>query len=322
MFSNKAIYSLFALLLIQIFILFSVISGYNSDTLNGLATVREPVFNNISKSDIASETTVLQTPVPSPVFFQPPELSAHAYFIKIIGDERPLAAQREWKKLAPASLTKILTALIAREELTQSEAIAISEYAKNTEDKRSPLQAGDALWRDDLMRLVLIPSYNDAALALAEKVGERYGGITPDERIEKFVGIMNKRAELLGLKNSSFKNPSGLDARGHEMNAEDIVRLAEYVWQNQRPLWDMTRTAEITIRSLSGIEMAVKNTNELLQEFPALLGGKTGLTDNAKGTLLLFYPMRPDRIVIIVLLGSEDRFGDGRKIIQWLETVK
>lgn len=314
----KTIYSLFALLLIQVFILFSVLKTYNYDAPYDAASMREPALIRDSKSAAVSNAEVVPSNR-SRVFFPSPELSAHAYFIKIIGDELPFTAQREWKKLAPASLTKILTALIAREELSQTEAITISEYAKNTEDKKSSVEIGDGFWRDDLIRLALIPSYNDAALALAEKIGGRYGGETSKERIEKFVGIMNKRAELLGLKNSQFKNPSGLDAEGHEMSAEDIARLAEYVWQNQRSLWDMTRMAEITMSSLNGIEMVVKSTNELLLEFPALLGGKTGLTDNAKGALLLLYPVHPDRVAIIVLLGSGDRFGDGRKIIQWLE---
>ena len=332
MFTNKINYFLLVLLFIQVSTLFFVLKG--NDFSNASVVAPEP--------DEAPQTSMLSlsqtAPFPSPILLETPEyppfpdLNAHAYIVKIIGKDQPLASQRAQKRLAPASLTKIMTVLIAREELVQAEKITFSAGAKNTEDKRSPVKAGETLWRDDAVRLALIPSYNDAAFALAEKIGEKHGGETSEERIKIFLDIMNVKAQALGLADSHFENPSGLDAPGHEMSVGDIVRLAEYIWQNQRLLWDVTLVLETFVRplgwspspsltppGLAGI--AIRNTNELLPEFPALYGGKTGFTDNAQGALLLLYPVKPDEIAVIVILGSEDRFGDGRKIIHWLDKI-
>lgn len=341
---NKAFYSLLALLLIQIFILFSVLKGNDFENASASA-LKQDKYMDVGRPYIKSAHIIEEPEREAPDYPPFPNLSAHAYLVKLIGIETPLAAKREWKLMPPASLTKILTVLITLEELKQAEKVVFSADAKNIEDKRSLIRAGETLWRDDVVRLALISSSNDATMALAEKIGEKYGGETFEERIKIFIDIMNRRALLLGLKNSQFKNPSGLDMPGHEMSASDIARLAEYIWQNQRALLDITRIFESVIRPLGGQSIIIKNTNELLQEFPALRGGKTGLTDNAKGTLLLLYPVSPIRnnqpqkpfgrvsagevsngvksgnIAIIVILGSDDRFGDGRKVIQWLEKI-
>lgn len=239
-----------------------------------------------------------------------PQLNAHAYLVKIIGDEHPLIKQREWKKLPPASLTKLLTAVVASEIISPENKIVFSEQAKKVEPKLSGTKAGEIFLRDDVIRLALIESANDAALALAESVG-----------LDKFMAAMNEKAKSLKLLNSNFENPMGLDAKSHLSTAEDLAKLAEYAWREHPELLEITRTQETTIFSAEGRKYQVKNTNELLKEFPAIIGGKTGFTDNAKGALLFLYPVRPDKTAIVVLLGSEDRFGDGRKVIRWLENL-
>lgn len=241
---------------------------------------------------------------------QEPVLNAHAYLIKIMGGEKPLAKRREWKRLAPASLTKLLTAVVATELIPAANSIYFSEEAKKAEQKSSTASVGERFLRDDIIRFALIESANDAALALAETVGR-----------DSFVAALNEEAKAIGLLNSSFQNPAGLDQENHLSTAEDLSLLAEYIWQSNPELWEMTRTMEETIYSIDGKEHKIINTNELLKEFPAILGGKTGFTDNAKGALLFLYPARPDKTAIVVLLGSENRFGDGRKIIKWLESL-
>jgi D-alanyl-D-alanine carboxypeptidase len=75
------------------------------------------------------------------------------------------------------------------------------------------------------------------------------------------------------------------------------------------------------ITSMGDRAYHIEATNQLLSEFPALRGGKTGLTDFAKGALILLYPVRPDRTAVIIILGSDDRFADGRNLIHWLESA-
>ena len=105
------------------------------------------------------------------------------------------------------------------------------------------------------------------------------------------------------------------------MSAEDLAILAEYILKKHTKILEISRTVETVVYSDKLTEYRVANTNDLLREFPAILGGKTGFTDNAKGALLFLYPVRPGLTAIAVLLGSEDRFEDGRWIIQWLETI-
>src|SRR3989344_6272653 len=166
MFTNKINYFL---LFIQVSTLFFVLKG--NDFSNASVVAPEP--------DEAPQTSMLSlsqtAPFPSPILLETPEyppfpdLNAHAYIVKIIGKDQPLASQRAQKRLAPASLTKIMTVLIAREELVQAEKIIFSAEAKNTEDKRSPVKAGETLWRDDAVRLALISFYHDASAGLAGK---------------------------------------------------------------------------------------------------------------------------------------------------------
>lgn len=248
-----------------------------------------------------------------------PALSAEAYLVRLAGDTAPLLARRAAKRVAPASLTKLMTAAVAAEKLAPGAAVVFSENAKTVGERRSAVKAGDALIRDDAIQMALGGSANDAALALAEAVGAKTGALGYQNQMQTFVRLMNGKARILGLDDTHFENPTGLDAPGHYASAADLARLAEYVLGRHPAFWAMTREPEVRAVSVGGAAYALANTNELLQEFPALRGGKTGFTDHAKGALLLLYPVLPDKTAIIVLLKSEDRFGDGRKIIKWLE---
>lgn len=252
--------------------------------------------------------------------FPQESVNAHAYLVRLIGEATPLARKREFKPLPPASLTKLLTVLLAREILAPDEWIPFSEEAKAAEAKVSDLAAGEMLQRDDAIRAALVASANDAALALEEAIRRKRGG-EREEKIAAFRTLANERGRAIGLTSSHFENSTGLDAEGHLTTAEDLARLAAYIWEQHRALWEISREMTHTVVSDRGIPYELATTNELLKEFPSMVGGKTGFTDNAKGSLLFLYPVRPDRIGVVVILGSEDRFGDARAIINWLEAA-
>src|SRR3989344_2535666 len=242
-----------------------------------------------------------------------PELLAHIYYVRFIGNTDPILKQREWKIFAPASLTKILSAVLVYDFLMPSAEISISEQAQSIGEKISGVRPGEIFFRDDLLKFVLISSANDATMALAENIGKNYGPKNIEDPIERFASLMNDKASRLGMRNSHFVNPTGLDADGHYSTAEDLAVLAEYTLKKYPQLWAVTRMIETEVLSQEGKPYVIANTNFLLKEYPAIFGGKTGLTDRAGGALILLYPVKSGKIAVIVILGSENRFNDGRK---------
>ncbi|MDP3710450.1 MAG: serine hydrolase [bacterium] len=251
-----------------------------------------------------------------------PDTQAESYLVKIAGENKYLLKQREWKKFAPASLTKLLTAVIAEEELNPFEKINVSAEAKNVEAKISSVEKGEWLTKDDLLKLLLSGSANDIARVLTEEIGHQHGTKSIEGGLETFQQLAKKKVDELGMYDSSFKNPVGLDDPEHYTTAQDLVKLAEHILYRHPRLWDFSVFHEVEIYTESGKGYVMNNTNGLLKEFPAILGSKTGFTDKARDTLLMLYPVRPDKIAIVVILKSENRTEDGRKIINWLDGLK
>lgn len=295
----KRVIPLFAILFVSILIFLAAGSGKQK----------------VKKQPIPAAAVSFAAP---PVLSAPLEISAHAYVVRFFGDEQLILKRREWKPFPPASLTKILTALLAREKLSPDEWVSFSAASKNTEEKRSNAVVGEMFLRDDAIRVALINSANDAALALAEAVEKKEQGAGVRERAA-FSTLMNEKAKEIGMSHSHFTNPTGLHEDAHYSTAEDLSLLAEYVWRYDPDVWEITRTAEITVVSSRSRTHFLHSTNDLLQEFSAVAGGKTGFLEHTKGSLLLLYPVSVGRMAVVVLLGSDDRFGDGRKIIAWLE---
>lgn len=286
--------SLLALLCLEVFVL-----------------VTFPEFRSPSTEE-KNTTTVVLPPNPT--------LSAHAYLVQIIGETAPLLKQRAWKPVPPASITKLLTAHLARKILPENYTITISEETKLIGEKMSTLEIGTQLSRDEAIAAMLVESTNDIAYALGNTIVSKANPFTEDKE-NVLSDILGERSRQLGMKNTKFHNATGLDQDGHKTSAEDLFILAQYLWYNDHWIWDITKNSEITVQTDKGEYKAI-STNLLLQEFPALRGGKTGLTDSAKGTLILLYPLNNGKIAVIVILGSEDRFEDGRKIIHWLKEIE
>lgn len=256
----------------------------------------------------------------------PPELSATAVFVKRLATGEILLDRESWLELPVASLTKLMTALLLVELSPPGEVIAFSAQAKAAGEpdvKRGPVLAGERVSVDGVIQLLLIVSANDAAYAAAEHLGVRDDigstGLFTD-RISTFVERMNERAQTLGLRGTRFANPAGNDDPDNYSTARDIASLAEFIARNRPELWAVSRLPAAVLMTLDGRSYPIVNTNPLLGEYPALSGSKTGFEDQAQGTLVFLYSLASEDMLAAVLLKSGDRFGDERKLIEWIES--
>lgn len=209
-------------------------------------------------------------------------------------------------KLFPASTTKIITALVALDSYSLNDVVTVRNI--NVVGQKMGLVEGEQLTVRDLLQGMLILSANDAAEALANY----YPGGRP-----AFIIRMNLKAKELNMSNSNFTNPSGLEDIAHLSTARDMARAAGAAMEN-KTFAQMVSTKKTTVTSIDGSKKHVlSNINKLIGTVDGVLGVKTGFTENARENLVT-YVERDKKRVIISLLGSEDRFGETTKIIEWI----
>lgn len=271
------------------------------------------------RKQTASEIAALKKIIPPVSIPEPDGIDAESYMIRLVGEEAPLLSRRELKRMAPASITKLMTAVVAMEELNSSDLVTFSQAAKEVDPMQSNARVGESFLRDDALKFAIIGSANDAAYALAEAVGKKHHAYEEKAIRTVFADFMNKKAAEIGMLNSHFQNPIGLDDPDHFMSAADVARLLEYIFRTHQSIFEISRAVETTVYSIDRQSHTITNTNDLLKEFPAILGSKTGFTDAALGTLAMLYPVKPNHVALIVIMGSHDRFGNGKKLIRWLE---
>ena len=257
-----------------------------------------------------------------------PDISAESFFIGDV-NSGALWHEKEPDSTHPiASLTKIVTALLFLENVPHDEWYRVSKEAKNTTPKLSLIPEGMFVSAPDIMKLMMTESDNDIAQVAAEKIGrainfERQSDLDYNSALRVAVSAMNARAYELGLTNTNFVNPIGLDDALQYSSARDLFRLMRYVFENHMAVWHSSRRyrASVSYKNLDGkiFEISITNTNPLIQDYPRIIGSKTGLTDEAGQALAFLYRLKDGRAIGVVLLKSKDRFGDGEKIIQWLD---
>ncbi len=201
-------------------------------------------------------------------------------------------------KMLIASTTKIMTAVVVLDKCGMDDIVEVSPDAANVEGSSAYLRAGEKLTVRELLYALMLSSGNDAAAALAIHVSGS---------IEKFAGDMNAKAKELGLENTSYKNPHGLDAEGHYSTARDLAKLTQYALKNN-DFKDIvsTKTAAVGSRSLT-------NHNKLLWNIDGAIGVKTGYT-KAAGRILVSAVERNGISYICVTLNDPDDWDDHTNI--------
>lgn len=204
-----------------------------------------------------------------------------------------------------ASLTKIMTALLILENHAPGESVTVPVIAEQIRGSTAGITAGERFTVGSLLQTLLIPSANDAAYALA---------IFHGHSVSAFVQEMNFRAEALGLKNTHFANPAGLDNSEQYSTPRDLAWLTTAALRH--PLFrKIVATRSASVWSSDGEEFHLRNTNELLHYNQGVYGVKTGTTDDAGECLVVLFE-HAGRSYLLILLGSHDRYTDSLYVLQ------
>lgn len=233
-----------------------------------------------------------------------PEVSNESYMIADLSTGAVLSGSNMAARWPTASITKLLTATLVRDQLSTSTQITITPQMFAADPTEETLVIGGTYSVEDLLRVMLMPSSNVAAEALADTVG----------RVQ-FMNEMNARATAWGMTQSYFDDPSGISA-ANQSTANDLLILAQHVYNDYPEILAITDTHQTTITELnSDKQIAVKSINDFAGE-PEFVGGKTGHTSQAGNNLLSIFDYH-GHPVLIILLNTDDRFGNTAKLYAW-----
>lgn len=266
----------------------------------------------------------------SPVFIntkKEPAISALSYLGAYMGKDGKtiILAEKNSEDLLPmASITKLMTAIVAYKNYNMEDKIIINPKVNDWVDSSKRFISGTSFKISELMHALLIESNNDAAIALAEKMD-----------MNNFVSAMNNEAKNIGIITTHYDNPVGLDPSSKKeiinySTAKDLLVLTEEIIKNHPRILEMTSIPQYDIKTaFSGYNHTAINTNKFLSdenekllclgEPLKIVGGKTGSTDLAKKNLILIMesPNGHDYLITIVL-SADDNFLETKNLVNWL----
>ena len=216
------------------------------------------------------------------------------------------------EQLPLASITKLMTALVAYELLADNFEVPVTSAALQ-QDGNSGLLDGESFTLENILDLTLLSSSNDGAYAIADEAGSQ---IVEDGDASTFVEAMNIKAKELGLSQTYFRNPTGLDISttegGAYGSARDVAFLMKHILNNYPNIIEGTTHSRASIQNDYGTAHRVDNTNPTVSNIEGLIGSKTGYTDLAGGNLAIAFDAALNRPVVVVVLGSTHnaRFDD------------
>jgi len=235
-------------------------------------------------------------------------------------ESRIIFEKNSSKMLHIASLSKLMTAYIALKNYDLEQKIIITKEIVDTEENKGQFRIGEEFTVEELLNSMLIESSNDAAKAIADVIGEK-----------QFVNLMNSKVKEIGLNNTHFVDPIGLDPDfpGESYNystVRDFTKMVEYILRESEKdlkiakLFEIIKQSEHTISFSNGSKHhQALSTNKLFNEFPDMIGAKTGQTPIAGQCLLVIMPKpKGNGYVITLILNSNNRFTEMKKIINWL----
>ncbi len=242
------------------------------------------------------------------------ELEARAAYVYDVNQDQVLFSKNPDIQLPLASLTKVMTALTAKDLIPTGSKVTISKKILK-EDGDGTLSLGEAWKFEDLLDFTLVKSSNDGAVAIAGALGAVLNEESFEKSREAFIEAMNVKARQLGLAQTYFVNETGLDVgpvtAGNQGSARDAAVLFTAALKAFPDAFEATRYTSISVDSFKKKHTA-KNTNKRVEEIPGIIASKTGSTDLAGGNLVVAFEAGPNRPIVVSVLGSsnEGRFDD------------
>jgi D-alanyl-D-alanine carboxypeptidase len=245
------------------------------------------------------------------------EIRAESAYVWDIVGQRALFEKNPDEELPLASITKLMTALVAYELVPDDTMVTISNSAA-AEQSGGGIKAGEVFEVKKLADFALVSSYNSAAHTLAESVGKELGSGDP---MSQFVAAMNIKAKELDLNTLKYENSTGLDISttkaGAYGTAREVSFLLEYIYSAYPQILWPTVAKSTKLFNADGDFHEADNTNDVIVEIPNLLGSKTGYTDLAGGNLTIVFDAGFGRPIVVTVLGStrNERFADVKKLV-------
>lgn len=235
-----------------------------------------------------------------------PTLSAHEGFLYSLDDETALWSKNATGEWPTASVIKLLTAVTVLENLGENKRVAVSETALAADGDAGGLQSGEEYRSQDLLRVMLLTSSNDAAAVFAEAGGGA----------REFVREMQEKAVKMGMAQTHIDDPAGLSGLT-TATPNDLLRLVRYILANHPQIFSWSRIPQFLVQPLNDpTSRTVQNINSLLND-ARFLGGKTGTLQGAGENFVGVLSFH-DRRIAVILLGSADRMRDVNLLLDWV----
>lgn len=273
------------------------LANMDAELLYGLVSAGTPVL--VHEQDFVSDGFVYEPKVPN--------VTAEHYLLADIKSSTILASSDLDVQVPIASLTKLMTALIAAEYINLDKDVPITQE-KYVTTLIPRLEGHRTASMYSLLQLLLVESSNEAAEVIASQVGR-----------ERFIGLMNQKAASLGLTQTVFTDPSGLD-EGNESSVRDLLKLIQYIYNNRSFILALTADADITTLYDAGDFGELKNFNEI-EDIDNFIGGKVGETLAAGQTSISLHEVTikgESRVVAVIILHSQDRPDDVKTLLRYI----
>lgn len=275
-----------------------------NDKNNSSVSIKPPSDLDYDRANIIESLTPRKGPVRNWEVLDP-AVSAKAVLIQSLDDQFPFFYYNTYKNWPIASITKMITALVVLEDIGANKKISVDNTAVLTEGEAGNLKEGEIYSAQDLLKIMILTSSNDAATAFENYLGKN-----------EFIRLLNEKAKKIGMSETTLYDASGLSPL-NESSASDLLHLASYILEKNPEIFNWTRLSSFLVQPMNETDgRLVLNINGLHSRRD-YLGGKTGTSNEARENLLAIFSLN-NRRVVVVILGSVNRLAEVDNLLNWV----